>query len=359
MNEQARQALPSLQARFDEWRNDGALLWQMRLLQSPRTLVFEDETMEEAMKLLDGGNDTGRLNLICVAEGYTEKEHKLFEAHARQLVAQIEAEGWYRKGLLNVHSLFVESKESTFRLKPDGQPVDSAFGAHYGGDRAGHVISGNDKIVRMAVFDGPPLQWPHVHIAVLVNCKRYGGRGGGADGGMFWTYTDLHNPRRWTSCALHEWGHVLGLADEYGSGFGYAKPSPRTKEPEQPNITLDPRGAKWRHIVDGAVDGADGYDLGIYRPTRNCRMRTVGSFPFCPVCEDHITRELEGYQDDEERDPPAKQPEPPQSTATVGDPPQQTFAVTVPGTVQKTKWFPDDLAGIMAANQWLLERKFG
>jgi len=193
------------------------------------------------------------------------------------------------------------------------------------------VISGDDAAAKAAVdSDGP------IHIVVLTNCTLYGGKGGGEGGGICWTFTDRRNPQNWTACALHEWGHVLGLADEYGGGGD----ADRTKEPRQPNLTLDPRGAKWRHLVQGTVEGADGYDRGIYRPTRDCRMRSFAG-GFCAVCSDHIQRYLEGYLTEE--------PEP-----------DRIIAISfMDGSEVKTLSYPDDSAGAFEAVQWLLKRQFG
>jgi len=245
-------------------------------------------------KLIDGGPDASRLNIVLLSEGYTESERPLFDAHAKQLAAVIKSEPWFRKNLLNLHAFFVPSRQSARTLKAKAGPLDTAFKAEYGqGTRAPHVISGNDLAAKAAARDGlHEAQWllaPR-HIIVLTNCTLYGGKGGGEGGGICWTYTDKFNPQRWTACALHEWGHVLGLADEYGG----PRISFRIQEPKEPNVTLDRRGAKWRNLVQGAVEGADGYDEGIYRPTRDCRMRSFAG-GFCAVCADHIRRELEGY----------------------------------------------------------------
>jgi hypothetical protein len=301
------------------------------------------------LKILDGGHDAGRLNLVLLSEGYTEAERPLFDAHAKQLADVIWKESWYRHGLLNLHAFFVPSKQSARTLKAKGGHLDTAFKAEYGqGRRAGHVISGDDAAAKAAVdSDGP------IHIIVLTNCTLYGGKGGGEGGGICWTFTDRRNPQSWTACALHEWGHVLGLADEYGGAQPGFQRSPRTTEPRQPNITLDPRGAKWRHLVTGAVEGADGYDQGIYRPTRDCRMRSFAG-GFCPVCSDHIRRELEGYMSEPIEEPvePVEPPVAPDGYISlhINDPWGKTIEVST---------HADNSAGCMQAVQWLLKRQFG
>lgn len=288
------------------------------------------------MKLLDGGTDSGRMNIVALAEGYLESDRKLFEKHAQQLAEQLERESWYRRGLLNVHAEWITSEERA-PTAPTGKPNKTYFRSYYGGDRAAHVISGDDEAAKKAVADktliaeGAELVLA-VHIVVLVNSTLYGGRGGGKGGGLCWSYTDARNPGRWTSCALHELGHSLfGLADEYGGKPALS--SPRRTEPTEPNITLDPRGSKWRHLVTGATEGADGYDRGIWRPTRNCRMRSFTE-PFCAVCADAARRVLEGYLEE-----------------PLGE--AKKIKIT---TAEAEREYPDDSGGCFEAAQFLLRR---
>lgn len=284
-------------------------------------------------KLLDNGNDAGRMNLILVGDGYTTDDRALFERHAVQLSKQIQSESWYRQGILNLHTAWIVSAERA-PTEPTGKPNNTAFKAYYGGGRAAHVISGDDGLAKTSAAIEVALGAPQ-HVIVLVNSTLYGGKGGGKGGNICWTYTDSRNPARWTSCALHELGHSLfGLADEYGGPLAGGW----VKEPDYPNITLDRRGAKWRHLVTGAYEGGGGYSVGVWRPTLNCRMRTLTGFPFCPVCEDAARRTLEGYISGE--------PEP-----------ERLIRITVPG--EEGKDYPDNSAGAMEAVQWLLKRQFG
>jgi len=298
-------------------------------------------------KILDGGPDASRLNLVCLSEGYTEAERPLFDVHANQLADVIKSEPWFRPGLLNLHALFVPSRQSARTLKAKGGHLDTAFQAEYGqGTRAGHVLSGDDEEAKRHTADSvfPPEKpiMASMHVIVLTNCTLYGGKGGGEGGGICWTYTDKFNPQRWTACALHEWGHVLGLADEYGGPGGIWVGD---IEPRQPNVTIDRNGTKWRHLVTGAHEGARGYNRGIYRPTRDCRMRSFAG-GFCPVCSDHIRRELEGYLTEE----------------LVEEPETYRLKVTrvSPREVsEELAEFGDDSAGAFEAVQWLLKRQFG
>lgn len=319
------------------------------------------------MKILDGGSDAGRCNLVLVSEGYRTTDMPAFRKHAAELVRVIEAEAWYRPGLLNVHTLEVTSVEPGNWLQPGRGSRDTAFRFELGKDGAvARLISGDDAAVREAieemVIDSPPrhilevvrgeivTNCPH-HIGVLCNSRYHGGWGGPA-GRMFWVCAGASN---WTDTALHELGHSLfNLRDEYSDDTGKRRVW-TYPEPENPNVTTDPTGRKWAHITDTVHEGAARYDKGIYRAFPRCRMRNVG--PFCLVCQDAIVRKLEGYLEELPSEEVAEATE--RRWPAVGQG-SITIQVAAWGKYAHTsKVFPDDIAGIKAASEWLLKRKFG
>lgn len=130
--------------------------------------------------------------------------------------------------------------------------------------------------------------------------------------------------------ALHELGHVFGLADEYGDlkedKFDVNLDMHPPDEPCEPNVTIksDRNLIKWRDLIDsttaiptmcnpacpkcdgtpspvppegtvGAFEGAHYYHCGAYRPEHNCKMRNLGH-PFCAVCERFIEQEMQPFQ---------------------------------------------------------------
>jgi IgA peptidase M64 len=151
---------------------------------------------------------------------------------------------------------------------------------------------------------------------VIVNSAQYGGSGG--------SVATLSTHANATEIALHEMGHTaFGFADEYEyyAGCGSGETDHNTYpggEPVEPNVTADSNRntLKWRAVLTapadalpttlntncqqcdpqanpklanyvGAYAGARYFHCGVYRPSYNCRMRSLGS-PFCAVCQKTI-----------------------------------------------------------------------
>ena len=179
-----------------------------------------------------------------------------------------------------------------------------------GGGRVRRVMTLDSGLVRNRVAGF----LPQAHsILVLVNSTLGGGTQ--SDVAVFTTEAG------WEDTALHEYGHVLGLADEYGCyvcdgtdggltynwfdaiGKGYGLP-------DQPNVTPggSRAGLRWGSMVAsstpvpttpgsvpagtvGMFESAKYYDIGLFRPEEFCAMRTTGA-PFCAVCRSAMTTAL-------------------------------------------------------------------
>ena len=84
-------------------------------------------------------------------------------------------------------------------------------------------------------------------------------------------------------------------------------------EPWEPNITsLVDFGTKWKDMVDkrtpiptprttkylqkvGAFEGGGYLSKGMYSPMQDCRMNSIDSNDFCPVCTRAIERMIRFY----------------------------------------------------------------
>jgi hypothetical protein len=289
-------------------------------------------------KILDSGSDAGRLNLVLLSEGFRAQDMPSFRRYAEEFVRVVESEPWYRLGLLNIHTLEVESKEPGHWLAPHKGPRDTAFKAELGGEgRVDRLITGDDAAVRKHV--APLARTGPVTLGVLLNSRRHGGRG---QDGIFWSSTGPG----WTASAIHEFGHSFGgLRDEYSDDTGKARRWPADwPDPEQPNVTIDPTGRKWSHITDTVFEGAARHDSGIYRAFKDCRMRTL-SAPFCAVCSDVLERKLESYADELPMEPESYR--------------LKVTRVSSQEVSEELAEFGDDSAGAFEAVQFILKRQYG
>ena len=109
--------------------------------------------------------------------------------------------------------------------------------------------------------------------------------------------------------AMHELGHSFGaLGDEYqvdGDPCLFAEP----RVPLPANIAAYTEDSfKWDRFFDGPVpiptptnrasefpvgayEGAYNCDF-LYRPSRDCKMKSDESLPYCPVCTEQLVRRL-------------------------------------------------------------------
>lgn len=311
------------------------------------------------MKILDGGSDAGRLNLVLISEAYIQAELPRFRKDARELVGAITREPWFRPELMNIHAIEVASKDPGNHLQPDRGPLDTAFKARYGGPGLpGRYISLDNRAVREFVkksFTSGPY-----HIGVLIGSSQRTGGGALRGEDMFWTATEP----LWTRTGLHEMGHSIGnLHDEYEYG-GVETFKPEWNEPSSSNVSKYPDGGgKWEGFPDVVPrEGAGHSRKGLWRPYLNCKMRWE-SQPFCKVCEASMVWRLESFLSEDPQESEKESPAdsgPGFATPSVWKPfvdvPSGTIAIMA-GT--KGRSFPDNSAGAMEAVQWILKRQFG
>ncbi|MCC6795752.1 MAG: DUF5011 domain-containing protein [Candidatus Hydrogenedentes bacterium] len=251
-------------------------------------------------KIQDTGSDTNRLVLVILGDGYTAAN---LSAGSFTTAAQNALTAFGNKSPwdvlfngTNVYRVDVESNQQGAD-REDGQNgtlVDTYFNSTFwtsGIDRLltidftgrSRAISAADAYVGVGVWD---------YLFVLVNSTVYGGSGGSIG------VSSIHASA--SEVIIHEFGHTFaGLADEYTTAYpGYPAGD------GEPNVDFDYALAnlKWSAWVDtgtplptpdtstyngvvGAFQGARYLTTGIYRPTRNCLMKALGT-AFCPVCKE-------------------------------------------------------------------------
>ncbi len=214
-----------------------------------------DRTVDDArppspgpvVELLRSGDPAAKLDLLLLGDGYTAAERGKFEKDARRLVeALFQHEPFKgRRKDFNVFGLCPPAEERGVSRPLTGVHRRTRIGATYdafGSER--YVLSFENRSLRdVASFA------PYDALAILVNSETYGG------GGIFNLYTTVAADSRWSSYIfVHELGHSLAaLADEYfTSDTAYLPPQERV-EPWEPNVTVDPRAAKWKDLLTPGV----------------------------------------------------------------------------------------------------------
>lgn len=263
------------------------------------------------------GAPESHLDLLFIAEGFTEKEQEKFFAAAQQASeALFDVEPYASlRDKFNVRALFLPSREATLGGDTALKVNPNALGM------ARYALTMEDHRLRNAA-----MQVPYDNIVILTNSSTY------SASGIYRSYTvvPVFEPRM-RFLLVHELGHHLaGLADEYFHATpGYAN-AEKVVEPHEPNVTalLDKQNLKWAHLVKpstplptpwqkqryldtlkgdqswlleepyidevGAFQGANYSPTQYYRPTLNCLMlRDGGDNRFCPVCANGIREVVE------------------------------------------------------------------
>lgn len=264
-------------------------------------------------QIANAGPSSKRWDLVIISEGYLGSELPQFATDADALKNALLATPPFSAmtAAINVFRIDVESIES-------GADEPTACGGS-GVTRNTFLdatFCGNGNLFRYLTVDKNRTillanqQTPYWNaIVVIVNSAHYGGSALGQ------VAVCSKHPRT-IDIALHELGHVFGLADEYEEGLGKYNPP----EPASVNVTKKTAALKWGgHVlpttavptrvntacrsnqqgptgpvangVIGALEGAKGYECNIYRPSASCKMREVGD-DFCAVCQDHIRAKL-------------------------------------------------------------------
>lgn len=275
-------------------------------------------------QLQNNGANNLRYNIVLVSEGYTEAEIPLFRSHCQGFLRKLFFTAPFSSPSLrctfNVFALEVSSTASGVDNPltcGDGTTGNGAMPATYfdstlcAGGSSRRSMSVDLGLARNRVAGFLP---QYDAILVLVNSALHGGTQYG-DVGICTTEPG------WEDTALHEWGHVLGLADEYSFRVSAPIDGGRTYTaldsifrgfglPNEPNVTDTGgrAGLKWGAMVApttpvptppgsapagtvGLFAGAKYYAFGLFRPEEFCKMRAT-SFPFCAVCSAAITSAL-------------------------------------------------------------------
>ncbi|MFG2755209.1 M64 family metallopeptidase [Streptomyces wuyuanensis] len=264
---------------------------------SPRLSAAERTADGAVTKLLDNGSTGDRLDIVVVGDGYTAAELDRFHVDAEEMWAELAAVEPYTtyQGLFNVWTVDAVSNQSGVSGDPGPDAVrDTALGSYFWCDDIERLLC-----VDQAKVDGYVAKAPEADLVmVLANSAKYGGAGYNEPSGSLGyegISTASAGNEKSGQVAIHETGHSLGkLADEYFypgyPGFEeYTGP-----EVADSNISVltaeDMAGqrAKWHRWLGeespdggavGTYEGGGYFVTGLYRPTDDSLMRSLGK-PF-------------------------------------------------------------------------------
>ena len=280
--------------------------------------------------LHQGGDPARSVDIVIVAEGYTESEKgKFLDDAARAKNAFLGHEPFASlQGKLTFRAVFAPSQESGVSVPHDGIWKNTALQCHYDTFYSARYLTTSSM---RRVYDAIGTV-PFEHIIILVNTPTYGG------GGIYnnVTISSADHPT-FKEVLVHEFGHAFGgLGDEYAYDETTEIVYPADTEPWEPNLTtLQDFGSKWQDLLPagtpvptprdpldyeqdvrriwhtlppeekallnkkiGLYEGGGNQSKGVYRPVQECRMRINECEDFCPVCTRALVRMI-GYYTEE------------------------------------------------------------
>lgn len=249
--------------------------------------------------VIQGSQAAGAIDLLIVAEGYTEAEMTKFRSDAAALTTRLMAQDGYakHKSKIRVHRQDVRSTESGIADPARSKDPVTAFELSFGNDgaRPRRCVMYEASVgarALAAIRDRSDAVGAEA-VVILANHDEYGGCAAPSSGVVTVT-------RNAASAAIlaHELGHTLfRLSDEYdGNRCDYYE--------DGPNVSSDLANLPWKSMLTtstlptplsassqtvGAFLGANHCTSGAYRPSKTCLMRDL-SAPFCAVCKAQIDR---------------------------------------------------------------------
>jgi hypothetical protein len=283
-------------------------LWNMEI--DPESIFIDRSPLKnlKAEKLQYTGDPAGKIDLVFLAEGYTEAEMDKFNADARRFIEALFETAPFNahRNDFNVWGVHLISEDSGTDKSGEGVYLNTALNSGFYTFGLNRYLTTPDmKSIRDAVWNVPCDA-----IFILVNSPTYGG------GGMYNFYAiGTADNARTIGVFVHELGHSFaGLGDEYfSSQVAYNDFYNLNAEPWEPNLTtLVDFDAKWKWMLPagtpvptsveepyadrlGVFEGGGYMTKGIYRPMNHCMMRDMA--PFCPACERSIRRMIEYLSD--------------------------------------------------------------
>ncbi|MFG3052637.1 M64 family metallopeptidase [Kitasatospora sp. NPDC048239] len=258
---------------------------------APQSLAGPAEGDGTVTQVVHNGSTAAKLDVVVIGDGYTAAEQGNFLADAArkwQEITAVEPYTTYR-ALFNVWAVQAVSAQSGVSGDPDRATVrQTALGSYFWCEDTERLLCVDTDAVDRYAAKAPQADL----VLVVANSAKYGGAG----------YNDVVSPLGYSGIAtvsggndrsgqvaVHETGHSLGLlADEY---FYDGQGAYQGEEPTEANSTtltadqLRRSRTKWYRWLGrtspdggtvGAYEGGGYYPTGLYRPTDNSIMRSLG-----------------------------------------------------------------------------------
>lgn len=291
-----------------QWNGSFKTLYSSEIDPDNYFILKEKPAPLKVINILKNGEPSEKIDVVILAEGYTEEEMEKFVEDAKRLSSDLFGEEPFKteKDKFNINAVLTPSNEPGTDVPGESIYLDTYFNStFYTFDLPRYLTTSDMK----TVYDAAATV-PYDQIYVLVNTDRYGGGG-------FYNFLTVCTSDNSLSkeVFVHEFGHGFGgLGDEYyTSDVAYEEFYNLEVEPWEPNLTtLINFDSKWKKMVEeptpvptpreskhrntvGVYEGGGYVSEGIYSPYMDCRMKSNVANEFCPVCKEAIGKMIDYY----------------------------------------------------------------
>ncbi|MBQ8222824.1 MAG: peptidase M64 [Bacteroidales bacterium] len=289
---------------------DGNFVEMMRLTVDPDNYFIQDAPRHSHSVLNVHGDYAPEkaVDIVILPDGYTAEEMGKFVIDCnffRECLFSYEPYISYQDRF-NIRAVMAPSKDSGITIPAEDIWKNTVLNcSFYTFDSERYCMSYDNQSIRDLAGTVP-----YDQIYILANTSKYGG------GGIYNFYCVSSTDDHFSSdVIIHEFGHgFAGLGDEYYDDSGsYEEFYNLDIEPWEPNITtLVDFDSKWKDMLKkktpvptpdtekydnevGVFEGGGYEPQGVYRPKRDCLMKTFNGDKFCEVCHKAIEKMILYY----------------------------------------------------------------